>query len=149
MLLEDVNLFIMFKISLLMPRVLIVGGGPAGSACAITTARAGLETILFERGSSGRDKVCGDILLLDSLRTIESLGLIGLVRISAVEVPKMLIHLYHDKVISLEVPTLNLQRRIFDQVLRDSVVNSGGQVCYNSQINEISINEKGVSLVNY
>jgi len=40
--------------------VLIIGGGPAGSAAAITAARAGLKVTLFEKAPYGRDKVCGD-----------------------------------------------------------------------------------------
>lgn len=40
--------------------ILIIGGGPAGSAAAITAARAGLKVGLFEKGPHGRDKVCGD-----------------------------------------------------------------------------------------
>ena len=54
--------------------LLVIGGGPAGSAAAITAARAGLSVTLFEKGSHGRDKVCGDgltpraIAALDELR---------------------------------------------------------------------------------
>ena len=40
--------------------LLIIGGGPAGSAAAITAARAGLKVTLFEKAPYGRDKVCGD-----------------------------------------------------------------------------------------
>lgn len=40
--------------------ILIIGGGPAGTAAGITAARAGLKVILFEKGPHGRDKVCGD-----------------------------------------------------------------------------------------
>lgn len=39
--------------------VLIVGAGPAGSACARRLARAGLDVTLLERHSFPRDKVCG------------------------------------------------------------------------------------------
>lgn len=40
--------------------LLIIGGGPAGSAAAIRAARAGVNVTMFEKGPHGRDKVCGD-----------------------------------------------------------------------------------------
>src|SRR3979411_3219109 len=42
--------------------VAIVGGGPAGSACAAFCAQAGLRTVLLEREKFPREKVCGDCL---------------------------------------------------------------------------------------
>jgi flavin-dependent dehydrogenase len=60
--------------------LLVIGGGPAGSAAAITAARAGLSVTLFEKGSHGRDKVCGDgltpraIAALDELRIDHSVS---------------------------------------------------------------------------
>lgn len=38
--------------------VLIVGGGPAGSACAATLARAGLDAVVLDRALFPRDKPC-------------------------------------------------------------------------------------------
>ena len=40
--------------------LLVIGGGPAGAAAAIRAARAGVNVTVFEKGSRGRDKVCGD-----------------------------------------------------------------------------------------
>src|SRR5437016_6847898 len=40
----------------------IVGGGPAGSACAAFAARAGLRVMVIEREKFPREKVCGDCL---------------------------------------------------------------------------------------
>lgn len=60
--------------------LLVIGGGPAGSAAAITAARAGLSVMLFEKGAHGRDKVCGDgltpraIAALDELRIDHSVA---------------------------------------------------------------------------
>lgn len=42
--------------------VAIIGAGPAGSVCAAFCARAGLKTLIIERGRFPRPKVCGDCL---------------------------------------------------------------------------------------
>lgn len=55
--------------------VLIIGGGPAGSAAAITAARAGLSVILFEKGPHGRDKVCGDGLTPRAIAALNELSI--------------------------------------------------------------------------
>jgi flavin-dependent dehydrogenase len=46
--------------------IAIVGGGPAGTAAAITASRSGLKTILFERGRYPRHKVCGEFISPES-----------------------------------------------------------------------------------
>ena len=48
--------------------VIIVGAGPAGIACALTLAKAGVETVVFERGEyPGSKNVMGGILFTNSL----------------------------------------------------------------------------------
>src|SRR4030043_342638 len=42
--------------------VMVVGGGPAGAACAITCVKQGQDTVLIEKGTPGRHKVCGGIM---------------------------------------------------------------------------------------
>jgi flavin-dependent dehydrogenase len=54
---------------------LIVGGGPAGSAAAITLGRAGASPLLIERSSGPRDIVCGGFLGWDALAGLKRLGL--------------------------------------------------------------------------
>jgi len=53
--------------------VAIVGGGPAGTAAAISAARAGLRTILFERGRFPRHKVCGEFVSAESHQLLADL----------------------------------------------------------------------------
>ena len=53
----------------------IVGGGPAGSAAAITAARAGMSVLLVDKATFPRDKCCGDGLTAEALRLGEGLGL--------------------------------------------------------------------------
>jgi flavin-dependent dehydrogenase len=46
--------------------VAVIGGGPAGCAAAITAARNGSSSILFERGRFPRHKVCGEFVSPES-----------------------------------------------------------------------------------
>lgn len=55
--------------------VLIVGGGPAGAAVAITLARAGAPVELIDRSTSPRDVVCGGFLGWDALAALRRLGI--------------------------------------------------------------------------
>ncbi|HVF94501.1 MAG TPA: FAD-dependent monooxygenase [Sphingomonas sp.] len=54
---------------------LIVGGGPAGAAAAITLARAGMPHLLVERQRVTGDTLCGGFL---SWRTLQSLAALGI-----------------------------------------------------------------------
>ncbi len=55
--------------------VAVVGAGPAGSAAAITLARAGRDVVLVDKSTFPRDKCCGDGLTAGALRLLEQLGL--------------------------------------------------------------------------
>jgi len=54
--------------------VLVVGAGPAGAACALWLARAGVDTVLVDQHDFPRDKVCGDGLIPDAHHALKRLG---------------------------------------------------------------------------
>jgi geranylgeranyl reductase family protein len=55
--------------------VLVVGGGPAGAACAFWLADAGYDVVLVEKKEFPREKTCGDGLTPRSVRQLEDMGL--------------------------------------------------------------------------
>ena len=55
--------------------VVIVGGGPSGSACAYWLAKAGWDVALLERKTFPREKTCGDGLTPRSVRQLADMGL--------------------------------------------------------------------------
>ena len=54
--------------------VLVVGAGPAGSACAQWLARQGRQVVLVDQHDFPRDKVCGDGLIPDAHAALQRLG---------------------------------------------------------------------------
>lgn len=54
---------------------LIVGGGPAGAAAAITMARGGLMPTILERGNGDHDALCGGFLSWNTLGQLAELGI--------------------------------------------------------------------------
>jgi menaquinone-9 beta-reductase len=56
--------------------VLVIGAGPAGSACAQRLARAGLSVLLADQHAFPRDKTCGDGLIPDAYAALRGLGVL-------------------------------------------------------------------------
>ena len=55
--------------------VIIVGGGPAGATAALYADRMGLNSIVLDKASFPRDKVCGDALSGKTVGIMRELGL--------------------------------------------------------------------------
>lgn len=53
--------------------LIIIGGGPAGCAAAITAARSGARVLLLERGHFPRHRVCGEFVSAESLELLQNL----------------------------------------------------------------------------
>jgi geranylgeranyl reductase family protein len=59
--------------------VLVIGAGPAGSACARTLAQGGVDVLLADQHAFPRDKVCGDGLIPDAYAALGRLGVLDAV----------------------------------------------------------------------
>ncbi len=51
--------------------VIIVGGGPAGSSCALSLHKAGLDVLVMDRATFPRDKVCAGWVTPEVLETLK------------------------------------------------------------------------------
>ncbi|PZP33388.1 MAG: geranylgeranyl reductase [Roseateles depolymerans] len=107
--------------------VLVVGAGPAGSACALALARAGLDVLQVDQHPLGRDKVCGDGLIPDAHKALARMGLLD-------EVMRRAQHVSHVGCIGprggrIDVPgTLAvLPRRELDQLLCEAAQRAGAR----------------------
>jgi flavin-dependent dehydrogenase len=66
-----------------MADVVVAGGGPAGSACALALARAGLAVTLVEQAAFPRRKICGEYLNAGAVAALDRLGVLRQVRADA------------------------------------------------------------------
>jgi geranylgeranyl reductase family protein len=108
--------------------VLVVGAGPAGSACARQLASAGLAVLLADQHSFPRDKVCGDGLIPDAHAALRRLGVYD-------EVAALARHVSHVRCVAphgghVDVPgTLSvLPRRTLDHVLVRAAERAGARL---------------------
>lgn len=60
--------------------VIVVGAGPAGSVLAGLLAQRGVETLLLDKATFPREKICGDYLSPGTVRLLDQLDLLDLVR---------------------------------------------------------------------
>lgn len=107
--------------------VLVVGAGPAGSACALALARRGLHVVLADAQVFPRDKVCGDALIPDAHAALRRLGVHD--EVMAAAHPCHHVRCWGPGGQQVAVPgTLAvLARRQLDDILRRAALRAGAQ----------------------
>jgi 2-polyprenyl-6-methoxyphenol hydroxylase-like FAD-dependent oxidoreductase len=110
--------------------VVVVGGGPAGSATALLLARAGLGVRVIERARFPRRKVCGEYLNAGAVEALDRLGVLEVVRSAAA--PLAGIRLVPPGapavVLPFAGPALACARDVLDALLLDAAVAAGAVV---------------------
>jgi menaquinone-9 beta-reductase len=108
--------------------VLVVGAGPAGSACAQTLAEAGRDVLLVDQHDFPRDKICGDGLIPDSHAALKRLGVFD-------EVMAEARHVSHVRCVAprggwVDVPgqLSVLPRQVLDHILVRSAQRAGARL---------------------
>lgn len=109
-------------------QALIVGGGPAGSAAAITLAGGGVLPELVERTTGPHDVVCGGFLGWDALDALTTLG-IDVVTLGAHPIHRLRLIAGNARVeVDLPHPAVGLSRRTLDEALLAAAAERGTQV---------------------
>ena len=108
--------------------VLVVGAGPAGSACATALARGGVAVLLADAHRFPRDKVCGDGLIPDAHAALRRLGVHDEVAALAQSVPH--VRCVGPRGGHVDVPgTVSvLPRRLLDDVLVRNAQRAGARL---------------------
>lgn len=126
--------------------VVIVGGGPAGSACACVLASKGLSPLVLERESEPRHKICGEFISIEAQGILAALGvdlqslggaLIGTVRL-----------VFEHEIVETTLPFegIGLTRRALDEALLRQAEASGARVRRGVVVGGIVPNESGFDI---
>jgi geranylgeranyl reductase family protein len=107
--------------------VLVIGAGPAGSACARMLAHEGFDVVLADQHGFPRDKVCGDGLIPDAHRALDRLGVLDQVLARARGATQ--VGCVGPSGGRLEVPSrlAVLPRRELDEILRQAALAAGAR----------------------
>lgn len=106
----------------------IIGGGPAGAAAALTLRQAGQPVILIERAAGATDKLCGDFLGVSAIRMAEAFGL-SLAELGARPVTQLRL-IRRNRIVESTLPfrAMALSRRSFDAALLRACEQAGARV---------------------
>lgn len=126
--------------------VIVVGAGPAGAVAARQLSQQKLRTLLVERKTFPRYKVCGCCLNQRAINALQQIGL-GQLLESAGAVPLNQFRMqYQGREASVSLPGgVAISREVFDTLLVQSAINSGAAYLQDTSATIVDSAEKGSS----
>ena len=135
--------------------VIVVGGGPAGSATAWMLARGGRDVLILDRASFPRPKVCAEYISPEACRLLESMDVLAAAeRAGAVRLTGMQVRSPNGTVLVGEfgaarertgtyVDGLALRRERLDSLVLDAARRAGARVRECSHVADVSRDASG------
>src|ERR1700751_4905611 len=124
--------------AMMRAEIVIVGGGPAGSATACGLAALGRDVVLIERTAGPHHKVCGEFLSVETQTQLERLGVdpsaLGAAPIEQVAVYSSC----HSVTSALPFRALSLSRYRLDDALLQCAQNSGTRLKRNVAVKSVT-----------
>ncbi|MEP6506839.1 MAG: geranylgeranyl reductase family protein [Gemmatimonadales bacterium] len=136
-------------------RVVVVGGGPAGSSTAYFLAKAGAEVTLLDRARFPRDKTCSEYMSPQASRILEAMDVLDTVEASgAAQLSGMRVHAPNGSTIHGEFASghgyqghrdtgLAVRRTILDSILLDRAKSAGVEVVEGTRVTDVLRDPRG------
>ena len=105
--------------------VVIIGAGPAGATAADQLAAAHYKVLLLDRKKFPREKVCGDGLLSDTLRCLDTMGIGKSIRSNSRQVNTCSIFSPSRNKVDVPGEYLTIKRSILDTIVAQNAVEQG------------------------
>ena len=137
--------------------VIIVGGGPAGSAAACYAAKEGLKVLLLEKEEFPRDKVCGDAVGGKALKHLEELDILksleksphfvfDSVIFSNTRGEKVKVEIKDSETTGYVYPRVNFDWFLFNEA-KNKVENIGGFAIQNFRVNDLILDSEDNNII--
>ncbi|MFP4477479.1 MAG: NAD(P)/FAD-dependent oxidoreductase [Desulfatibacillaceae bacterium] len=123
--------------------VIVAGAGPAGSAAASWLARSGASVLMLDGAPFPRDKVCGDLLVEDSMQCLRALDVAEEILEAGLETPRF--RMLSPSRIPFDVPGrfVTLKREVLDAILAKTA-HARGAIFALGRVSSIEETDTGV-----